>query len=237
LTDPQAQPEPTRPQRLHDGREIDNDLTAIDDPLEEEDEHGRIGYGRFGELTPYGLAILIILTILIIAAVNWVRDDEDNDPAAENQSNPEEIAVTRGPAPGFSVTLVSGEQVDLSAYRGKVVVLNFWATWCGPCKEEMPALQELMIANPDDVVVLGIAGPGDSPDEVISFADDLGVTYPLATDTGGNGPVGEIASSYKVFGYPGTFFINANGDIVDAAFAPVDIDKLQEYVDRARSTT
>jgi thiol-disulfide isomerase/thioredoxin len=237
LTDPPAQTQPTRPQRLHDDRENDNDLNEIvADPLAEEEEHGRIGYGRLGEWTPYGLAVLIILTILVIAAVNWIRDDGDdtNQPAGgQTESTP----VARGPAPAFSVTLVTGETVDLASYRGKVVVLNFWATWCGPCKEEMPALQELAKANSDDVVVLGIAEPSDSRDEVTAFAADLDVTYPLAIDTGDNGPVGEVAGEYKIPGYPGTYFINANGDIVDAHFGPLELDRLQDYVDRAKSTT
>jgi thiol-disulfide isomerase/thioredoxin len=234
VTDPESERPDTRPQRLRDGAESDNDLTQPENPFEEEEEHGRIGYGRLGERTPYALAAAIILTILIIAAVNWIRDSGDDDDGVNDQLTTE--PQTRGEAPAFSVQLVTGETVDLSAYRGKVVVLNFWATWCGPCKQEMPALQELANANPDDVVVLGVAEPGDSHEEVVTFAGDLGVTYPLAIDTG-QSPTGAIASSYQVFGYPATFFINADGQIVDAHFGEVPLDRLQEYIDRARSTT
>lgn len=231
--DPQSTPSRrTQPQRLHDGTDRHNDLSDIEDPLEEEVEHGRIGYGRFGEWTPYALAAAIILTIVVIAAVNWAKDD-DQPPDDQATSD----AIARGPAPTFSTTLLNGETFDLSAYRGKVVVVNFWASWCEPCKEEMPALQTLADANPDDVVILGVAASTDNLTAAQKFAADLGVTYPLTMDQGGNGPVGEIASDYQVFGYPATFFIDANGNIVDAVFGATAIEDLQTYVDRARSTT
>lgn len=228
-------PQKVRPQRLHDDRVESNDLTTIEDPLEEEAEHGRIGYGRFGEWTPYALAAGIILTIVIIAAFNWLSDDDDTDGTDDPVSTEE--AITRGEAPTFSATLVTGESFDLEAQRGKVVVLSFWATWCEPCKEEMPALQALVAANPEDVVVIGVAEPYDETDEVLAFAADLGVTYPLTIDTNGSGTTGSIGKSYQVFGYPATYFIDAEGNIVDAVFGAYPIEDLQSYVDRARSTT
>jgi thiol-disulfide isomerase/thioredoxin len=220
---------------LHDDRDdTHNDLADIEDPLAEEAEHGRIGYGRLGEWTPYFLAAAIILTIVIIAAVSWLDDDDDSPP--DDQTTTE--AVANGPAPTFTTTLVNGngEEFDLTAYRGKVVVVNFWATWCEPCKDEMPAMQQLATNNAD-VVVIGIAEPFDEAGDVQSFANDLGVTYPLAIDKDGNGPSGAIASSFQVFGYPATFFIDAEGNLVDSIFGPFPLEDLQAYVDRARSTT
>ena len=231
--DPQSTPSSrTRPQRLHDGSDDYNDLAEIEDPLEEEIEHGRIGYGRFGEWTPYALAIAIILTIVIIAAVNWAKDDDSSN---DEQTNTE--AIARGPAPTFTTTQFNGQPIDLPEFRGKVVVVNFWASWCGPCKEEMPALQALADANPEDVVIIGVAAASDTLDAAQKFATDLGVSYPLILDQGGNGPVGEIAGEYQVFGYPATYFINADGNIVDVVFGATPIEDLQTYVDRAKATT
>ncbi|MEJ7837469.1 MAG: TlpA disulfide reductase family protein [Thermomicrobiales bacterium] len=226
---------PTRPQRLNDDREQHNDLTELEDPLEEEAEHGRIGYGRFGEWTPYALAAGIILTIVIIAGFNWASGEDDSGSSDDSGSTTEPI--TRGEAPGFAIDLVDGASFDLASQRGKVVVVNFWATWCEPCKAEMPAMQALAAANPDDVVVIGIAEPYDEAGEVVAFAKTLGVTYPLAIDTKATGATGSVGRAFQVFGYPATYFIDADGNIVDAVFGPLPVEDLQEYVDRARSTT
>jgi thiol-disulfide isomerase/thioredoxin len=231
-----SDPVPSSPkhsaQRLNDapGLEPHNDLDDPEDPFEAEAEHGRIGYGRFGEWTPYGLAALILLTILIGAWFNQ-RDDSSGN----NGGNDLPAPVARGAAPDFSIPLFSGDQFDLSAYKGKTVVVNFWASWCDPCKEEMPAMQQLAENNPD-VVIIGIAASNDSRDKATAFASDLGITYPLGIDTGANGPNGKIASAYQVFGFPATFFINADGQIVDSIFGAVPLDDLQVYIDRAKST-
>ncbi len=207
-----------------------NDIDEPEDPFAAEAEHGRIGYGRFGEWSPYGLAALIILTIIIGAVVNQNNND---DAGADDQdiSAPE----ARGPAPVFTTTLFTGENFDLSAQQGKIVVVNFWASWCEPCKEEMPAMQQLAEENPD-VAIIGIAASNDQLDKATAFAQEVGVTYPLAMDTGASGPNGKIASSYQVFGFPATFFINTDGQIVDSIFGAVPLDDLQTYIDRAKST-
>jgi thiol-disulfide isomerase/thioredoxin len=225
-----------RPVRLRDITDAasHNDLDEPEDPLEAEAEHGRIGYGRFGEWSPYGLAALIILTIIIGAFVNQQNDNgNDDDTGADDReiSAPE----ARGPAPAFTTTLFTGENFDLSSQQGKIVVVNFWASWCEPCRKEMPAMQQLAEANPD-VVIIGIAASNDKLDKATAFAQDVGVTYPLAMDTGSSGPNGKIASSYQVFGFPATFFINTDGQIVDSIFGAVPLEDLQTYIDRAKAT-
>ena len=231
-----SNPAPASPkntsQRLLDDPNLEphNDLDEPEDPLDAEAEHGRIGYGRFGEWTPYGLAALIVLTILIGAWYNQ-RDDSPDDDTSQDLP----AAVAHGAAPDISIPLFSGESFDLDAHKGKIVVVNFWASWCDPCKEEMPAMQQVAVANPD-VVFIGIAASNDTKDKAIAFAENLGITYPLGMDTGANGPNGKIASSYQVFGFPATFFINADGQIVDSIFGAVPLDDLQLYIDRAKST-
>ena len=229
-----SDPAPAAPkhtsQRLHDvpTPEPHNDLDEPEDPFEAEAEHGRIGYGRFGEWTPYGLAALIILTIVIGAWFNQRDDSPETPPSLPD-------AVAHGAAPDFSIPLFNGDSFDLASHQGQVVVVNFWASWCEPCKKEMPAMQQLAVNNPD-VVVLGVAASNDSRDKAQEFAENMGITYPLGIDSGGNGPNGQIASSYQVFGFPATFFINADGQIVDSIFGAVPLDDLQLYVDRAKST-
>jgi len=110
-------------------------------------------------------------------------------------------------APVFSLAEVSGTMINLDGYLGKVVILNFWATWCAPCKEEMPVLDQYGSEHPDSVVILGIA-VGDSLETVRSFLEGMNVSYPVLVDVSG-----VVGSVYHVSGYPTTYFVDAEGII------------------------
>jgi peroxiredoxin len=223
LTESQA----TRQQRLNDTEPEHNDLLDPVDPLEEEEAHGRIGYGRFGERTPYILAVAILLTVVVIAGIEWWQNQDDTSG---------ERARIGEPAPTFELTTLDGGTFDLEAHRGKVVVVNFWATWCEPCKEEMPALVDLANANPDDVVVVGVASTIDEPDKIQGFVDQYGITYALGIDTANAGPVGDIASQYRANVLPSTFIIDPDGDIAYIQIGqPVDEGGFQALVDDAKT--
>jgi len=133
----------------------------------------------------------------------------------------------RGVAPGFTLPLIdrSGE-VDLAAFRGRAVVLNFWASWCIPCKEEAPRLQAAARRwATRGVVVLGI----DSQDfrgDARRFARRYSLTYPLVHD----GP-GKTRARYGVTGFPETFFIDRRGNIVGEHIqGPVSDRQLDENI-------
>jgi cytochrome c biogenesis protein CcmG, thiol:disulfide interchange protein DsbE len=113
-------------------------------------------------------------------------------------------------APDFTLDTLIGEQVQLSSLRGKIVVINFWTTWCPPCRAETPALETSYEAYKDsDVVVLGVnLTDQDSLKEVESFVQEFGLTYPILLDR--DGAVGLL---YQLNGLPSTFFINRQGVI------------------------
>jgi thiol-disulfide isomerase/thioredoxin len=222
LTESQA----TRQQRLNDTEPEHNDLLDPVDPLEEEEAHGRIGYGRFGERTPYILAVAILLTVVVIAGIDWWQNQDDTSG---------ERARIGESAPTIELTTLDGGTFDLEAHRGKVVVVNFWATWCEPCKEEMPALVDLANANPDDVVILGIAATTDKPENIAQFVEQYGITYALAKDTGNDGPVGDTGSTYRVPGYPATFVIDPEGAVTFIQLGPLELDGFQALVDDAKT--
>ena len=113
-------------------------------------------------------------------------------------------------APDFTLDTLQGEQVKLSGLRGKVIVVNFWTTWCPPCRAETPALERSYEAYKDsDVVVLGVnLTDQDSLKEVESFVHEFGLTYPILLDR--DGAVGLL---YQLSGLPTTFFINREGII------------------------
>ena len=111
-------------------------------------------------------------------------------------------------APDFEVETFEGETLRLSDLEGQVVVLNFWASWCPPCRWEMPAFEEISREYRDrGVTFVGIA-MSDTLEDAKGFADQTGVTYPLALDT-----TNEVVRAYQVRSLPTTFFIDKEGRI------------------------
>jgi len=112
-------------------------------------------------------------------------------------------------APDFTVVDLNGQKLRLSDFRGKRVLLNFWATWCPPCRAELPQIQAAHVKyGKDGFVVLGVDF-GESKEQVSKFAKENGLTYLLTLDE-----TGEALTAYNVRGIPATFFIDRQGIIV-----------------------
>ena len=111
------------------------------------------------------------------------------------------------PAPDFTLTTLTGETFSLSAARGRPVVLNFWATWCGPCQRELPALQAAAERYGDRVLIIGV-DQGEEAATVQRYVDDLGLTFPSPMDSEFT-----VSALYNVRGLPTTFFIDPDGVI------------------------
>jgi len=122
------------------------------------------------------------------------------------------------PAPEFALSDLSGRAVRLANFQGQVVFLNVWATWCEPCRQEMPSMQELYerLGGPGFEILAVSADQGDGGD-VREFVRSLGLTFPVLRD-----PEQQIASRYSVTGYPETFVIDRNGTVVEHAIGPHD---------------
>ena len=113
-----------------------------------------------------------------------------------------------GKAYDFEIETFDGEMLRLSDLEGKVVVLNFWASWCPPCRWEMPFFEEMHQEYEDQgVVFLGVA-ISDTLENARGFAESTGVTYPIGLDT-----TGEISRNYNVVSLPTTFFIGREGNV------------------------
>lgn len=128
-----------------------------------------------------------------------------------------EQQLTPAPLADLELTDQFGNTHTLSDYKGKVIFLNFWATWCGPCRNEMPDIQKLYeeySAQGEDaeVVILGIAGPGigqeGSAEEIADFMEENGYTYPVLMDAGG-----EMFTRYGISAFPTTFMIDKDGNV------------------------
>lgn len=168
---------------------------------------------------------LVVLTIvgLVVASCSGANGDSGTESTTGTQetvhSDLEPAPRTGHPAPEFTLTTLDGDEVSLSDFRGQPVILNFWASWCGPCRVEMPDLQKTYDTHGEDgVVVLGInlTRRENSLDDVPAFIDEFDLTFPIVLDE-----EGEVAKLYQVRGQPASVFIDANGIVQTMWQGPV----------------
>jgi peroxiredoxin len=148
------------------------------------------------------------------------------DPKFLADRSPRKIDLGSGKtAQDFEIELIDGRVVNLSNYRGKVVVLNFWGTWCPPCRAEMPALQRIWEEYKEkEVIFLGIA-IYDESEEVKEFSETYGITYPLGVDL-----LGQLTVAYRVTNFPTTFLIDRDGNEVRRIVNPVNEGLLKIFL-------
>jgi peroxiredoxin len=132
--------------------------------------------------------------------------------------------IVGAPAPDFSLETVDGERLTLSDLRGKVVAINFWATWCAPCRLEMPDLEARAEQFPDRLAVLGV-NFAETAEEVDAFRREIGVEFPLLLD-----PEADVQRLYRVLGYPTTFFVDEEGTIRYQHVGLMSPGQLDEYL-------
>jgi cytochrome c biogenesis protein CcmG/thiol:disulfide interchange protein DsbE len=112
-------------------------------------------------------------------------------------------------APPLALPDLGGRKVELAAYRGRVVAVNFWATWCGPCLEEIPGLAEAWRTHRDRCFeILGVAEESGGRDDIAAAAGKLGIPYPVLLDADGS-----AASAFRVPGYPRTYLVDPGGKV------------------------
>jgi peroxiredoxin len=132
-------------------------------------------------------------------------------------------------APDFALESLEGKTVHLSDFSGKGVLLNFWATWCQPCKIEMPwfaALQKQY--GPQGLQIVGVAMDDASPKEIAEFAHDLGVNYPILV---GKEAVGDAYGGVQFL--PATFYIGRDGKVVDKVFGLKGRGEIEDNIKKA----
>lgn len=155
---------------------------------------------------------------------------------AESQAEIEETTTAEPetlPAIDFTLTDQYGNTHTLSDYKGKTVFLNFWATWCPPCRAEMPDIQKIYetysTEGDDALIVLGVAGPNQgrekSEDGIKQFLEDNGYTYPVLMDT-----TGEQFAAYGVYSLPTTFMIDKEGNVFGYASGQLNEDTMKSII-------
>ena len=121
--------------------------------------------------------------------------------------------------------LLTGETFSLSDYRGKIVFLNFWGSWCPPCRMEMPSFQKVYEDYDGEVMIIGV-GINDSPGNLIEFANSIGVTYPIAHDR-----TSEIARHYRIRSLPTTYRIDQEGRVRGVAMGALSEEQLVKAIE------
>lgn len=135
-------------------------------------------------------------------------------------------APERGrPAPDFELLDLRGDSISLAEQRGKNVLINFWATWCAPCREEMPYLQSRFELFKDDLLILAV-NFDETELQIAPFVEELGLTFPVLLDPGGI-----VQDLYQILGYPTTFFIDREGIIRVVHVGVMSEEKLTSYLE------
>ncbi|MBR3806430.1 MAG: TlpA family protein disulfide reductase [Clostridia bacterium] len=146
---------------------------------------------------------------------------------ASDESN--EVVIPTARVPDFTVYDSEGNAVRFSDLLGKPTVLNFWASWCGPCRSEMPDFEEkyLELSGEVSFVMVNLtSGSRETLSAAKSFIADRGYTFPVYFDT-----EGDAALAYQVYSIPTTFFIDAEGNLVAQATGAIDAETLQAGID------
>jgi len=164
-----------------------------------------LGYGLTGGITPGNLQAQLI-----------------------QQAAPAPGPAVGGTALAFNLRTLDGKAVALETFRGKPLVINFFASWCDPCREEMPLINELAFKGAKDGYnVLGIAVE-DSRAAVTEYARESKLLFPIALDLNST-----VKRSYRIFGPPATFFIDGQGIIRDVVLGPITPERAREAMKKA----
>jgi peroxiredoxin len=167
------------------------------------------------KIHPSRPAVLIVFAMGFLA---WGRASA----SSQTQVNYKAVPILQpmkdsAPTPDFNLITPEGKKISLKDFRGKVVLLNFWASWCVPCREEMPAMEKLYQEyRQKNFTVLAVAVK-DRKQDTIDFVKELKLTYPIALD-----PDAKVGQTYGAWGLPATYLIGPKGEGLARGWGPAD---------------
>ncbi|MFC7785908.1 redoxin domain-containing protein [Rossellomorea sp. GCM10028870] len=184
-------------------------------------------------------ALAIVALLIGIFLVNFFQDQQEKKAREEaaqlanesmDLSNAQQGLAKGDRAPDFKLTTLDGEAVKLSDYQGKKVILNFWATWCPPCKAEMPHMQSYYENNAEkenvEILAVNLTSMNDGEKAVHQFVDGYELTFPIPMDK-----EGAVGDEYRVFTIPTTYMIDTKGIIQHKIVGPMNEDMMGKMVE------
>ena len=199
---------------------------------------GKNGKNRQWYLDADLVVIIIILIVMITLALRAPAEDRTSNQQAGDtlrgysDSTPQTLVMEETeeaeaePAPDFELQALTGEIVSLSDFNGKPVLINFWATWCPPCVQEMPLLQEISDDYAGELVVLPVNG-GDSMEQIRAFAEAYEYNLMFLAD-----PENALSLEYSVRGFPTSFFIDVDGLVQGTYVGMIDENIISYYLEK-----
>ncbi|MBC6972044.1 TlpA family protein disulfide reductase [Bacillus sp. Xin] len=182
--------------------------------------------------------VIIILFCLAGYAVYVQLGKNDKqvskEPVKSEETMKKEVIAKNGievgkVAPDFELSKLDGTKVKLSDLKGKKVILNFWATWCGPCQKEMPDMEAFYKKHKDDVEILAVnytvSEGANGEEKVKKFVEEKGVTFPILLDKDIN-----VTTTYKVITIPTSYFVDTKGVIQDKFIGPMTQKEMEKRI-------
>jgi peroxiredoxin len=167
------------------------------------------------------IVVAMVISVMLVFGIRRVHHTQGIPPGK----------LQGQPAPDFTLNTPDGKAMKLSDFHGKAVLLNFWATWCEPCKVEMPWFVDLQKKyGPQGLQVIGVAMDDAGPNVIQSFAQKLGVNYPILVGKE------EVGAAYGGIEYlPSTFYITRDGKVIDHVFGLASRSEIEANIEKALS--
>ncbi|WP_028560569.1 peroxiredoxin family protein [Paenibacillus pinihumi] len=180
------------------------------------------------------IAIIVLLGLVAYGGYDYFsKSDSKAAQTTDAGDNGLVVGIERGQlAPDFVLQNMQGEEVRLSDYQGKTVMVNFWATWCPPCRIEMPHMQEFFDDHlAEDIMIIGVnlTPTEKSLDDIQAFVDEQQLTFPIVLDE-----EGIVNQTYRVVAYPTTYILDSKGVIQEKFRGAISYDTMKNAVARIR---
>lgn len=180
------------------------------------------------------VALLGLAVLIGIATYSFAEQNADSVDTLNNEQLGTDLLSSAGSElkkgdlpPDFTLTTLDGEEVRLSDYKGKKVILNFWATWCPPCKAEMPHMQNFYDANKEEVEVLAVnlTDKDNGVETIQQFIEDYELTFPIPLDK-----EGEVGTAYQALTIPTSYIITSAGTVQHKIVGPMDEAMMEQLI-------
>lgn len=167
-----------------------------------------------------------ILIVVIVALVGWaIYDFVISSDSADKEEDAEVGLEVGNKAPDFELETMDGDPIKLSELKGEKVMVNFWATWCPPCRAEIPDLQEFHEDTDINILAVNLTNTEESFDNIPKFAKNFGMEFPILLDE-----ESEVSTKYEIQPIPSSFMIDSSGIIKYKALGAMNYDlMIQEY--------